>query len=96
MYIGNYLLLVWLCLTDYTNNFSYWSSGVIVTTAALLLIILWKCKRTTEGTARSTSDCSTTVTYNNCYSRLNLLFSTFQLKPPEENFYTTSYVYKQY
>lgn len=51
---------------------------VIVTTAALLLIVLWKCKRTTKGTASSTSDCNTTLACNNYDSSLSLLFTTLQ------------------
>ena len=67
---------------------------MIVTTAALLLIILWKCKRTTKGTASSTSDYSTTVTCDNHDSSLEPVVYYTSVEPPGENVYTKRYVYK--
>ena len=66
---------------------------VIIITAALLLIILWKCKRTTKGTASSTSDYSTTVTYDNYDSSFEpVVYYYTSVEPPGENVYTKRYV----
>jgi len=66
---------------------------VIVTIAALLLIILWKCKRNTKGIASSTSDY---VTYDNYDSSFEPVVYYTSVEPPGENVYTKRYVYKQY
>lgn len=62
----------------------------VVTAGALLLIVLWKCKRPSEGIATSTFVCSALL-YLTVIQDLTTVHY-ISVKPPEDNLYTKRYI----